>query len=104
VIQSYEDLYDTVLSALDEYSKQDGAVEVVFQKNENSTCEIKSKQNNKKFVFMFARMSEEYKVGFAFYEPDPYGGFSNPDWIEDISHDEFNQKFVITLISEHLAN
>lgn len=103
MIQSYDDLYGTVLSALDTYAAQEGAVEIVYSQNDNGTCEIKCKQNNKKFVLMFARMSDEYKVGFAFYEPDPYGGFANPEWIDDINHDEFDQKYVITLINEHLV-
>lgn len=104
MIENYDDLYATVQSAIDAYLKQDEAAEIVFQKNDNNTCEIKNKQNGKKLVMMFARMSDEYKVGFAFYEPDAYGGFSNPEWIDDIGHGEFDEKFAVTLIDEHLVN
>jgi hypothetical protein len=104
VIENYDDLYATVQSAIDAYLKQNEAAEIVFQKNDNNTCEIKNKQNSKKLVLMFARMSDEYKVGFAFYEPDAYGGFSNPEWIDDIGHGEFDEKFAVTLIDEHLVN
>jgi hypothetical protein len=103
VIENYDDLYATVQSAIDAYLKQDEAAEIVFQKNDNNTCEIKNKQNGKKLVMMFARMSDEYKVGFAFYEPDAYGGFSNPEWIDDIGHSEFDEKFALTLIDQHLV-
>lgn len=102
MIQSYDDLYAAVLSALDDYSKQKGAVEIVFSQNDNGTCEFKHKANGKKFVLMFARFGDEYKVGYAFYEPDPYGGYADPEWIDDCLHDEFDQKFVTTLIEEHL--
>ncbi|MBF6056719.1 MULTISPECIES: hypothetical protein [Thiomicrorhabdus] len=102
MIQSYDDLYITVQSAMAEYAKGEDAAEIVFKTNDNGTCELKNKANSKKFILMFARYGDEYKVGYAYFEPDAYGGFSNPEWIEDISHDEFTPKFVITLINEHL--
>lgn len=104
MIESYDDLYAVVTSAIDEYSKQDDAVEIDFIKNENGTCELKNKENGKKFVLMFARFGDEYKVGFAFYEPDQYGGFRDPEWIEDIFNHEFDQTFAMTLITEHLLD
>lgn len=104
MIQSYDDLYQTVEAVVAEFEPQEGTTEIVFSKNENATCEIKNKANNKKFVLMFARFGDEYKVGFAFYEPDPYGGFTNPEWIDDLSHEDFDQNYVKNLINEHLID
>ncbi|WP_319379813.1 hypothetical protein [Thiomicrorhabdus sp.] len=102
MIQSYQDLYTTVQSAMAEYAKDEESAEIVFKSSDNGTCELKNKVNSKKFVLMFARYGDEYKVGYAYFEPDAYGGFGNPEWIEDISNDEFTPKFVVTLIKEHL--
>ncbi|HHS99707.1 MAG TPA: hypothetical protein ENK73_02515, partial [Thiomicrospira sp.] len=66
MIESYNDLYTTIESAIAEYSKTDGAVEIVFEKNDNGTCTIKNKVTGKKFVMMFAKFGDEYKVGFAY--------------------------------------
>lgn len=103
MIESYNDLYTTIESAIAEYSKTDGAVEIVFEKNDNGTCTIKNKVTGKKFVMMFAKFGDEYKVGFAYYEPDAYGAAPNPEWIEDIFNHEFDTRFVNTLITEHLV-
>lgn len=103
MIQNYDDLYATVLSAIETYSTLEGAIEVTFEKNDNGTCKIKNQKNGKHFVLMFAKFGDEYKVGFAYYEPDAYGAAPNPEWIEDIFNNEFDERFVITLITEHLA-
>jgi hypothetical protein len=104
VIENYNDLYTTLESAIEEYSKEEGAVEVAFKKNENGTCTVTNKENGNHFVFMFAQFGDEYKVGFAFYVPDQYGGVKEPEWIEDIFNHEFDQRFVLTLITEHLTS
>ena len=102
MIQSYDDLYTTIESSIEQYSKTEDSVEMVFQKNDNGTCVMMNKANRKKFVFMFAKFGDEYKVGFALYIPDAYGAAPNPEWIEDIFHNEFDTRFVQTLITEHL--
>ncbi len=103
MIESYDDLYATVQSAIESYATTDGAVEIVFEKNDNGTCAMKNKQTGKKFVLMFAQFGDEFKVGFAYYEPDAFGAAPNPEWIEDVFNDEFDERFIHTLISEHLA-
>lgn len=103
MIESYDDLYKTLQSAIDRYSEMDNAEKIDFIKNENATCELKHSVSGKKFVLMYARFGDEYKVGFAFYEPDANGGVNNPEWIEDINSDEFDENFVITLMTEHFV-
>lgn len=103
MIESYDDLYQILQTAIDKYSQTEGAEEIVFIKNENGTCEMKNQQSGKKFVMMFARFGDEFKVGFAFYEPAPYGGTGTPEWIEDIFNHEFDENFAETLITEHLV-
>lgn len=103
MIQNYDDLYKMVSTTVENYSKEDTSVEIFFTKNENKTCELKNKQNGNKLVFMFARYGDEYKVGFALYTANEYGGVANnPEWIEDILNTDIDEKFVYTLISEHL--
>jgi hypothetical protein len=105
VIESYEDLYETVTSVIDVYSKEEGAAEIVFGKNENGTCTMTNKQNGNKFVLMFARYGDEYKVGFAFYVTDAYGGKRNsPEWVQDSFSREFDDNFIRILIDDHLLN
>lgn len=103
MIQSYDELYKLIQAAIESYSNNEDAVEITFSINDNATCEMKNKANGKKFVLMFARFGDEYKVGFAFYEPDPLGGTGSPDWIEDIFNHEFDENFAQTLITEHLV-
>ncbi len=103
MIGSYNDLYETVLSAVESYSKEDESAEIVFEKNDNGTCSMTNKLNGSKFVLMFARYGDEYKVGFALYVTDAYGGMKDPEWIEDIFNHEFDEKFIHILIAEHLV-
>jgi len=103
VIESYEDLYQTIMSSIEQYSKTEDAVEMEFTKSDNGTCTMMNKLNRKRFVFMFAQFGDEYKVGFALYIPDQYGAAKNPEWIEDIFNNEFDNRFVQTLITEHLV-
>lgn len=103
MIESYEDLYKTVQAGIATY--QEAAEEVAnveFVKNDNGTCSMINKDNGKKFVLMFARFGDEYKVGFAFYEPAPFGGEGDVEWIEDLTSEEFTEQSVQTLITEHL--
>lgn len=102
MIESYNDLYESVSSAVDSFMKKNESAELVFGKSENGTCFVTNKQNGNKLVFMFARYADEYKVGFAFYVPDELGGMGNPEWIEDTFSHEFDQKFIHILIEDHL--
>lgn len=102
MIENYDDLYVTIQAAIEAYSQTEGAAEIVFTKNDNATCEMKNTKTGHKFVLMFARFGDEFKVGFAFYEPDPYGGTRSPEWVEDIFNHEFDAAFATTLITEHL--
>ena len=104
MIQTYDDLYKTIESSIEHYSKTPDAMEMAFKKNDNKTCTLTNKRNGKYFVFMFAQFGHEYKVGFAYYVPDQYGGAKSPEWIEDIFNHEFNGQFVYTLINEHLVH
>ncbi|MDX1348118.1 MAG: hypothetical protein R3189_07695 [Thiomicrorhabdus chilensis] len=103
MVQGYDDLYEVVQSAIENYMEQEDAVEIAFEKNDNHSCSMINKQNRKKFVLMFAKYGDEYKVGFAFYEPDEYGAVKSPSWIEDLFNYDFDANFVQHLITEHLV-
>jgi hypothetical protein len=102
MIESYADLYALVEATTDEYNQNNADI-LSYQVNDNATCEVGNKQTRSKFVFMFARFGDEYKVGFAFYQPDELGGIRDPEWIEDVFNDEFDATFMKTLINEHLV-
>ena len=105
MIESYEDLYQTVQAGIANYKQAaDEAANIEFVKNDNGSCTMVNKDNGKKFVLMFARFGDEYKVGFAFYEPAPFGGEGDVAWIEDLSNEEFSEKSVQILIAEHLID
>jgi len=103
VIESYNELYEAVTSAIDSYMKKNESSEIIFGKNENESCFISNKQNGNKLVFMFARYGEEFKVGFALYVTDPYGGMSSgPEWVQDSFSHCFTEEFIHILIDDHL--
>ena len=103
MIESYDDLYQTVSSSVESFLKQDESAEIVVERKENGTTSMTNKKNGNKLVLMLGRYSDEYKVGFAFFVTDQYGKASNnPEWIEDVFNHEFDEKFVYVLITEHL--
>ncbi|RUM91316.1 MAG: hypothetical protein DSZ27_06685 [Thiomicrospira sp.] len=98
MVESYEELHQLISSEIENYLAQHEDASIKFDIAENGSCSMSNTENSNKFVFMFARFGEEYKVGFAFYE-----GFDpNPCWIDDVSNDGFDSNFVQTLIVEHL--
>ena len=103
MIESYDDLYEAVTSAIDSFKKKNESVEIIFGKNENGTCFISNKQNGNKMVLMFARYGKEFKVGYAFYATDAYGGMSSgPAWVQDSFSHSFDEDFIHILIVDHL--
>lgn len=102
MVKSYDDVYKVVEAAVNAYMQKQDSTEIAFEINDNGSCTIVNKQNRKKFVLMFAQFADEFKVGFAFYEPDELGNIDSPEWIEDTFNYDFNGKFVTTLITEHL--
>lgn len=103
MIESYDELYAALTSAVDSYMEKNTSSELVFGKNENGTCFISNKQNGNKLVFMFARYADEFKVGFAFYVTDAYGGMSSgPEWVQDSFSHCVTEEFIHIMIDDHL--
>jgi hypothetical protein len=91
-----------VNATVEAYSKEEGNPLLKYEKNDNGSCSMINTQNRKKFVLMFAQFADEFKVGFAYYEPDEYGAVKEPEWVEDIFNYEFDEVYLRRLISEHL--
>ncbi|MBN2646901.1 MAG: hypothetical protein JXR44_03850 [Thiotrichales bacterium] len=69
-----------------------------FSVAENKSFVVKNLKNAKQFRFTLAKLGDELKVGFAYYETeDP-----QPDWIEDIKAGSFTEKYVTELLLTEL--
>lgn len=103
LIINYEDLYQLVNKVVDQFTQSESCKdELSFSIHANTSCEVKNKNNGKKLVLMLGRFGDEYKVGFALYQPDSYGAYAQPEWIEDIFNYNFDETFMTTLMTEHL--
>ena len=98
MIKTHEDLHQLVSTEIERYLAEHPEASITFEVAENNSCSMKNTQNDHKFVFLFARFGDEYKVGFALYK----GYDPNPCWIDDIEHEGFDQNFMQILIKEHL--
>ena len=98
MINTYAKLHQTVSSAIETYLKENEEKTINFEIADNGACSMLYPENGNKFTFMLAKFSEEFKVGFAFFE----AGEKQPDWLDDVFNTEFNEAFVINLINEHL--
>ncbi|KUJ72890.1 hypothetical protein [Thiomicrospira sp. WB1] len=105
MVRSYQDLHAIVQQAQSEYSKEHTEASIAFDVPDDmpeGACALANSDNRKKAVFILARFGEEYKVGYALYEPDELSKLQ-PVHLADVNHDEFDAAFVIHLIDEFLV-
>lgn len=98
MVRTYDGLHQIVSSAIETYLKENETKSISFEIADNGSCSMFYAENGNKMTFMLAKFSDEYKVGFAFFE----GGESQPDWLDDVFNTEFKEAFVINLITEQL--
>ncbi len=99
MIETYDDLHKLVTSEIEKYVKENEQASIKFVADENGSCVMMNNSNGNKFKFMLARFGDEYKVGFALFE----GYQPQPVWIDDVLSSSFDEKFMNTLITEHLV-
>lgn len=98
MIQTYEELHETVSTAIDEFLLENPNEGIDFEILENGSCAMTNQTNGNKISFILAKFGNEFKVGFAFFEK----GEVQPDWFDDAFNTEFDQQFVTNLITEQL--
>ena len=98
MIQSYQELHDTVAGAISKYLADNAQQKIEFEVLDNGSCTMTNLINGNKLSFILAKFGNEFKVGFAFFEKDEL----QPDWFDDAFNTEFDEQFVINLITEQL--
>lgn len=98
MVQTYNDLHSLVDNTQQSYTASHNDISLEFAIADNGSCSLTYPTNGNKMLFMLAKFGNEFKVGFAFFEE----GEQAPDWMDDIFNHEFNEKFITTLIEEHL--
>lgn len=97
-INTYEKLHALVQEAVEKNKASDKPLPIRFTLSDNNTCTV-IHSAGPKITFMLARLMDEYRVGFAFYEYQ-----RQPEWIEDIAADECNLVFVERLLQANLGD
>lgn len=98
MIQTYEQLHQTVEKAVNKYLQADDEAKISFDIADNGSCAMTNQANGNKLSFMLAKFGNEFKVGYAFFEKDE----PQPDWLDDVFNTEFDENFVTNLITEQL--
>lgn len=98
MIQNYDELHQTVSTAIEEFLQSNDDAKIEFEIADNGSCSMTNQINGNKMSFMLAKFGNEFKVGYAFFEKDE----QQPDWLDDVFNTEFDGKFVINLITEQL--
>jgi hypothetical protein len=104
MVNSYEALHAIVQQAQSEHAEHHPETSMAFDIPKDmpeGACALINAANRKKAVFILARFGEEYKVGYALYEPDELSKLQ-PVHLADVNHDEFDAAFVTHLIQEFL--
>lgn len=96
MIETYDDLYAIVNQAMAE--KPLDAVTMTIA--ENQACHLVHTPTGRKIVLMLARLDEEFRVGFAYFEPRK----RQADWIDDVISHGVNVSFIHQLIEDNLLN
>lgn len=79
MVENYQDLFELVKEAGELYQQNNSGKELEITQAENGSCSWFDKTSGKKFVFMLAKLGDELKLGYAYYEPSE----KQPDWIDD---------------------
>lgn len=95
MIETYEDLYAVVDQAMAEKPREDIKVDIA----DNQACHLIHTPSGRKMVMMLARLEDEYRVGFAYFE----AGQKQALWIDDVIAQGVNTSFMIELIESHLV-
>lgn len=106
MVNSYEALHAIVQQAQSEYSKEHTEASIAFEVPKDmpeGACALVNMTNRKKAVFILARFGDEYKVGYALYEPDELSKLQ-PVHLADVNHDEFDVSLVARLMKEYLLD
>ncbi|MDR9497919.1 MAG: hypothetical protein RI556_01985 [Hydrogenovibrio sp.] len=104
MVNSYEALHAIVQQALSDFADDHSEAAIAFEIPKDmpeGACALANAVNRKKAVFILARFGDEYKVGYALYEPDELSKLQ-PVHLADVNHDEFDAVFVIRLIEDFL--
>jgi hypothetical protein len=98
MVENYTDLHQLIASAVTTYTQNDESVSLTSEVAANQTCTLLDQSSGNKLVFMLAKFGDEFKVGYAFFSK----GEREPEWIDDIFVDEFDEKYVLELIKDHI--
>jgi len=93
MVENYKELYQLVQAVAKSLHETDN-VALEFQIAKNGSCMLEHKVNKNRMVFMMAKLGDEQKVGYAFFEPNE----KQPDWIDDISAAQFDETYLINLL------
>lgn len=94
MIETYEDLYAVVNQALAENPMDDIRINIA----DNQACHLIHTPSGRKMVLMLARLEDEYRVGFAYFEAGQKQAF----WIDDVLSQGVSPSFITQLIESHL--
>jgi hypothetical protein len=96
MIETYDELYAVVDQAFAEHGYQDIRKEIA----DNQSCQLTHTPSGRKVVLMLARLGEEFRVGFAFFQ----AGQRQADWIDDVVATGVSPSFIHQLIESNLLN
>lgn len=94
MIENYQQLQDLVKQALEQQTYQD----IRFDIADNQACHLIHTPSGRKMVLMLARLDDEFRVGFAFFQ----AGQRHADWIEDVLATGVSTNFIHQLIELNL--
>ncbi|CAN8138877.1 conserved hypothetical protein [uncultured Thiomicrorhabdus sp.] len=80
MVENYQDLYQLIQQASVLYQQKNPSKSFEVTQQENGSCSWAEQTSGKKFVFMLAKLGDELKIGYAYFEPNE----QQPDWIDDV--------------------
>lgn len=94
MIETYEDLYAVVNQAMTEKPVEDVSMNIA----ENQSCQLIHTPSGRKMVLMLARLGDEYRVGFGYFE----AGQKQALWVDDVIAQGVTSSFISRLIESNL--
>ncbi|WP_321276309.1 hypothetical protein [Thiomicrorhabdus indica] len=99
MVENYKELYLMLQEVAKLIHEELGEV-CEFQLAKNGSCMLEHKSTGRRLVFMMAKLGEEQKVGYAFFEANE----KQPDWIDDLPAGQFSQDVAKNLVNNELIN
>ena len=99
MVENYKELY-LLLQEVAKTIHQESGEMCEFQLAKNGSCMLEHKSTGRRLVFMMAKLGEEQKVGYAFFEANE----KQPDWIDDLPAGQFSPDVAKNLVNNELIH